>query len=147
MLFIPEQDLGMALLFNSYYLPISSAYSDTVFDVALLALGHEAQNYPLREDWVTRHTRPLAAALILALLTGVWIALRRLRSGAFSRRDVWLFIGLAIVDLALVSYALFYHLPNNESSVPVVVRFEPDLGLMLIIILLLTAGWGSMRSL
>jgi len=30
--------------------------------------------------------------------------------------------------------------------VRLVVRFEPDLGLMLVVILLLTVGWGSVRS-
>jgi CubicO group peptidase (beta-lactamase class C family) len=147
MIIVPEQDMGMVMLFNTSDTEMNSAYTNIAFDVALLALGQDAQNYPLEEDWMTRHLRLLGMVLILALLTGVWVTLRRLRSGTFSRRDGLLFIALAIFELLLVSYLLFIRLPNNESNLPLVLRFEPDLGLMLVIILLLTIGWGSVRSL
>lgn len=38
-------------------------------------------------------------------------------------------------------------LPAAKSNVPLTLRFEPDLGLILLVILLLTVGWGSVRSL
>ncbi|MBE2198729.1 MAG: hypothetical protein IAE79_08975 [Anaerolinea sp.] len=80
------------------------------------------------------------------LVSGIF-AIRQLRDANFSRRDGWLFISLAIIDLALIGYLLFVRLPNAKSSVPLTLRFEPDLGLLLLIILLLTLGWGLIRSL
>lgn len=74
------------------------------------------------------------------------VAVRRLRASALDRRDAWLLVGLAVIDLALVIYILVIRLPNNESSVRQVVRFEPDLGIMLLVILLLSVGWGTIRT-
>lgn len=150
MLIVPENQMGLSLLLNTNNPTIASAFKNIAFDIALLALGREAQNYPLEEDWLTQNLRTLGFGLILVLLCLGWIALRRLRGGAFSRGDGWLFIGLAVMDLALVIYILyilFIRLPSINSSVLQEVRFNPDLGLMLAVILLLALGWGSLRSL
>jgi len=147
MLLIPEQDLGVVLLMNGHDTTTTSAYNNIAFDIALLATGLEAQRYPLQEDLLTRNLRPLSAGVILLLLISGFVAIRRLRGEALSHQDRWLLVGLAIIDLALVIYTLFIRLPNNESSVRQILRFEPDLGIMLLVILLLTIGWGSVRSL
>jgi hypothetical protein len=147
MLLIPEKEFGMVLLLNNKDPLLSSAYSNIAFDVALLALGLEAQHYAPSEDLITRNLRPINIALILFLLLGGLVAIGRLRNAPFSRKEGSLFAGLAVVDLVLIIYVLFIRLPNNESSVRQVLRFEPDLGIMLLIILLLTAVWGSIRSL
>ncbi|MGD2078414.1 MAG: serine hydrolase domain-containing protein [Chloroflexota bacterium] len=147
MLIVPESKLGLVLLLNTNNPTINSAFKNIAFDIALLALGQEMQNYPLEEDWLTQNLRTLGIGLILVLLVLEWIALRRLRGGEFGRRAGWLFAGLAIMDLALAGYALFIRLPNIESSVLQEVRYNPDLGLILVVVLLLTLGWGSLRSL
>lgn len=146
MLIVPERDMGVVLLLNTKDLLIGSAFSNIAFDIALLALGQEAQNYPLQEDWLTQNGRTVGVGIVLALLVLNWIALRRLRSGIFSRRDGWLFAGLLVMDLALVVYALFINLPSMNINVPLLVRYRPDLGLILLAILLLTLGWGNLRS-
>jgi CubicO group peptidase (beta-lactamase class C family) len=147
MLLIPEKELGMVLLLNSNDPSQSSAYSNIAFDVTLLALGLDAQNYPPQEDMLTRYLRPLSLTVILLLLIGGWVALRRLRGHVLTIRDRWFFMGLTMIDLGLIVYLLGIRLPNNNSSVPLVLRFEPDLGVMLVIVLLLTAVWGSIRTL
>ena len=146
MLLIPEYDLGLVLLMNGPGPNNGSAFSNIAFDVALLALGLEAQRYPPQEDWLTQNLRPLAIILILLLLVSGAIAIRRLRGVNFSRRDGLFFTALALIDLALVGYLLFVRLPA-ATSVPLTLRFEPDLGLMLLVILALTVGWGVIRSL
>lgn len=146
MLLIPEYDLGLVLLMNGPGPTNGSAFSNVAFDVALLALGLEAQRYPPQEDWLTQNLRPLAIILILLLLVSGAIAIRRLRGVNFSRRDGLFFTALALIDLALVGYLLFVRLPA-ATSVPLTLRFEPDLGLLLLVILLLTLGWGLLRSL
>jgi CubicO group peptidase (beta-lactamase class C family) len=147
MLFIPEYDLGVVLLMNGPGPTNGSAFSNVAFDVAPLALGLEAQHYPPQEDWLTRNLRLLSIGLILLLLISGLVAIRRLRGVNFSRRDGWLFVALALIDLALAGYLLFVRLPAAKSSVPLTLRFEPDLGLLLLLILLLTVGWGVIRSL
>jgi CubicO group peptidase (beta-lactamase class C family) len=146
-LFIPEYDLGVVLLMNGPGPSNGSAFSNVAFDMALLALGLEAQHYPPQEDWLTQQLRPLGIGLILLLLISGAVAIRRLRGVNFSRRDGWFFAALAFIDLALAGYLLFVRLPAAKSSVSLTLRFEPDLGLALLIILLLTVGWGVIRSL
>ncbi len=147
MLLIPEYDLGLVLLMSGPGPANGSAFSNIAFDVALLALGLEAQHYPPQEDWLTRQLQPLAILLILFLLASGAIAIRRLRGAALTRRDGWFFMALALIDLALVGYLLLIRLPAAKSNVPLTLRFEPDLGLLLLVILLLTLGWGLLRSL
>jgi CubicO group peptidase (beta-lactamase class C family) len=147
MLLIPEYELGVVLLMNGPGPTNGSAFSAIAFDVALLALGLEAQHYPPQEDWLTQQLRPLSVGLILLLLVSGVFTIRRLRGETFSRRDGWLFITLAMIDLALAGYLLLVRLPNAKSSVPLTLCFEPDLGLLLLVILLLTLGWGLFRSL
>ena len=85
--------------------------------------------------------------ILLILLIAGFVALRRLRRQAFSRQDGWFFAGMAVIDLGLTMYFLLIRLPNNELTIQRVVRFEPDLGLMFLVILLLTVVWGSIRTL
>lgn len=147
MLLIPEYDLGLVLLMNGPDPTNSSAFSAIAFDVALLALGLEAQQYPPQEDWLTQNLRPLGIGLILLLLVSGMGAMQLLRRTVMSRRSSWFIAALALIDLALAGYLLLVRLPAAKSSVALTLRFEPDLGLMLLVILLLTVGWGIVRSL
>ncbi|MFO7678665.1 MAG: serine hydrolase domain-containing protein [Chloroflexota bacterium] len=144
---IPEYDLGLVLLTSGPDPHTASAISFMAFDLALLALGLEPQNYPANEDLLTRNLRPLMTALVLLLLVNGLVAVQRLRSGTFSRRDGMLFVGLAAIDLALVGYFLFVRLPTANATIPLALRFQPDLGILLVVILMLTIVWGSTRSL
>jgi len=144
---IPEYDLGVVVLLNGPGPTNGSAFSNIAFDVALLALGLEAQHYPPQEDWLTRQLRSLSVAIVLLLLLSTIVVIRRLRRPAWSRRDSWLYIILALIDLVLAGYLLFIRLPNAKSGVSLTLRFQPDLGLLLLVILLLTLGWGLVRSL
>jgi len=147
MLLVPEEEMGLVLLLNSNDPTIPSLYDNIAFDAALLALGRERQNYPLQESWLDRNLRLVGAALILLLLVSGLFAWRRLRGGAVSGRQLWFFAALAAIDLALIIYWLFIVLPDRKSSVPLVLRFSPDLGVLLLVFLLLTVGWGSVRTL
>lgn len=144
MLIIPERAFGMVLLLNSNE---GSAFSNIAWDVALLAQGQAPENFPAGEDWMTRHLRLLSVTLIIILLVSAWIAIRQLRQPEWHRKHGLLFAGLAVMDLAFIIYILAIRLPQNNTTVPLVLRFEPDLGLMLLLQLLLMIGWGSVRSL
>lgn len=147
MLLIPEKSFGMVLLLNSNDPTRSSTYSNMAFDVALLALGQPPQNYPPQEDWLTRQLRPLSVGLVIFLLLSGTLAIQRLRKNGLQQHDKWLLAAMTLLDIGLVVYLLLIRLPQNKSSVHQILRFEPDLGLMLIFILLLTIGWGGVRTL
>ncbi|MEM7114715.1 MAG: serine hydrolase domain-containing protein [Chloroflexota bacterium] len=147
MLLIPEKSLGMVLLLNSTDPTRSSAYSNIAFDLALLALGQPPQNYPPQEDWLTRQLRPLSIGLVIFLLLSGTLAIWRLRQNQLLGRDEWWFATMTLLDIGLIGYLLLIRLPQNNTSVRQLLRFEPDLGLMLILILLLTIGWGGVRTL
>ncbi len=146
MLLVPEHDLGLVWLTSGHDPTIGSAVDNVAFDVSLLAMGFDAQNYPPQEDFLRRNQRPLGMAVILLLLVAAPVAVVRLR-GRLSRRDRWLFAGLAVFDLALVLYILGYRLFELNTSVRHDLRFAPDLTLMSLVILVMSAGWGSVRSL
>lgn len=147
MLLIPAYDLGLVLLMNGRDPTAVSAFSNIIFDVALLALGLESQNYPPHEDLLLRNLRPVGITILLLLLVSAVLSWRRLRSREFTSRHGWLFLVLAVVDAALLYYFLFVRLPGPRYGIPQTLRFEPDLGLMLLLLLLLSAGWGTVRSL
>jgi len=54
---------------------------------------------------------------------------------------------LAIVDLALAGGLLFIRLPETKDTLSLALRFNPDIGLIYVILLLLTLGWGTIRTL
>ena len=146
MLLVPEHHLGLVWLTSGHDPTLGSAADNVAFDAALLAMGFDAQNYPPQEDLLRRNQRPLGMVMILLLLVAAPVAVVRLR-GRFSRRDRWLFAGLAVFDLALVLYILGYRLFELNTSVRHDLRFTPDLTLMSLVILVLAAGWGSVRTL
>lgn len=75
------------------------------------------------------------------------MAARRLRGRALTHRDGVAFLLMAALDITLIAYFLLVQLPENLTTVPLMLRLAPDLGLMLVIVLILTAGWGAIRSL
>lgn len=146
MLLIPEYDFGLVLLMNGRDPSTSSAFSNIAFDVALLALGLDAKDYPPHEDAFTANMRLIIAGIILVLLAFAAVAIVRLRSSRLARSDIILFSAMAVFDAALVIYTLFVGIPGFTSTLPLVLRFEPDMGLMLIVILVICIGWGSVRT-
>lgn len=147
MVIIPERELGVFTFMSGGDSANDAALDNVIFNVTLLALGlppslAEPQATGLDPWW-----RWIGVALILVLLASAVWAIRRLRSETFRHRDKWMFVALAALDLTLIAYFLFVQLPENLTTIPLMLRFNPDLGLMLVIVLILTAVWGTIRSL
>jgi hypothetical protein len=53
---------------------------------------------------------------------------------------------LPLIDLALAGYLLFVQLPQSITTLPLTLYFEPDIGLMYLLILVFTLGWGTLRT-
>lgn len=143
MLLVPERELGVVVLMNRSG---DEAQDNVIFTVAQLALGQEPSIPPASSPFLDRFIKPLSVAVLLLLIVSALWAFRRLRRGPLSGREMALFAGLAVIDLALLGYIFLVRLPAIKSSLPLVVRFEPDLGLLMVLFLLLTAVWGTART-
>jgi hypothetical protein len=53
---------------------------------------------------------------------------------------------LAAIDLILAGGLLFIRLPETNDTLALALRFNPDIGLMYILLLVLTLGWGFLRT-
>jgi CubicO group peptidase (beta-lactamase class C family) len=143
-LLVPERELGVVVLMNRS--GDDEAQDEVIFNVAQLALGQERTIPPSSSSFLDRAIKPLSVAVVVLLIAAAVWAFRRLRRGPLTRRDIGLFIGLAIIDLALLVYVFLVRLPQINSSLPLVIRYEPDLGLIFVLFLLLTAVWGTVRT-
>ena len=131
---IPEIELGVILLMNTNDPTVTSAFRFFGWDVALVALGAEAQYFPPGEEFAVRYARWIGAVVVLLLAAGLgWMLrkLRRLRAGSppspAERRGAVL---LAIAAVLPAAYGLLILFPDQSSSLPVVIRYLPDIGLL-----------------
>jgi CubicO group peptidase (beta-lactamase class C family) len=154
LVFIPELETGIVLLINKSDSSRMPEYFSIGWSLSMLAVGLE----PLESqsaDFIGKNARVLLAAIILLLgISMVW-AVRKLRqlpltSGSETRQKRKLAIQmtlLAIVDMALAGGLLFIRLPESKDTLYGALRFTPDIGLMYVLLLLLTLGWGTIRTL
>jgi CubicO group peptidase (beta-lactamase class C family) len=149
LVFIPELETGIVLLMNKHDPARMPEYFSIGWSLSMLAVGLE----PLETqsaDFIGKNSRALLAAIILALVIGMVWAVRKLRQAPPAPRQrrtlsVQMTL-LAIVDLALATGLLFVRLPDTKDTLLLALRFNPDIGLMYIILLLLTLGWGTIRT-
>lgn len=154
LVFIPELETGIVLLMNKHDPARMPEYFSIGWSLSMLAVGLE----PLESqtaDFIGRNIRVLLAIIIVLLGIGmIWSArnIRQLRSlpevGSRQKRKLAIQMTLlAIVDLALAGDLLLVRLPESKDTLSLAMRFNPDIGLMYILLLLLTLGWGSIRTL
>lgn len=150
---IPELETGIVLLMNKHDPARMPEYFSLGWSLSMLAVGLQPLE-PQYADFVGKNIRVLLAAVILLLgISMVW-AVRKLRqfpsnSGSDSRQKqlrIQMTL-LAIVDLALVGGLLFIRLPATKDTLSLALRFSPDIGLMYVLLLMFTLGWGTIRTL
>lgn len=154
LVFIPELETGIVLLINKSDSSRMPEYYSVGWSLSMLAVGLE----PLESqsaDFIVKNGRVLLAVIIVLLGIGaVWVV-RKLRqmssnSGSDSRQKRKLAIQmtlLTIVDLALAVGLLFIRLPESKDTLAGTLRFNPDIGLMYVLLLIFTLGWGTIRTL
>jgi CubicO group peptidase (beta-lactamase class C family) len=154
LVFLPELETGIVLLMNKHDPARMPEYFSMGWSLSMLAVGLE----PLETqsaDLIGKNIRVLLMVVIVLLGIGMVWAARKIRqlplkSGIDSRQKRKLGVQmalLAIVDLALAGGLLFIRLPETKDTISLALRFNPDLGLMYTILLLLTLGWGTLRTL
>jgi CubicO group peptidase (beta-lactamase class C family) len=153
LVFMPELETGIVLLMNKHDPARMPEYFSIGWSLSMLAVGLE----PLETqsaDFIGKNIRILLAAVILLLGIGMVWAVRKIRqlpskSGIASGQKRKLAIQmtlLAIIDLALAGGLLFIRLPESKDTLSLALRFNPDIGLMYVLLLMLTLGWGTIRT-
>jgi CubicO group peptidase (beta-lactamase class C family) len=154
-LLVPGEEIGLVLLINTNDPAIDSVFASVGWDVLLLYLGKEPMLYPPFEDFVRQNARPVFGVIAILLLGSFLWFLRKFRywrQNTLTSISTWkiipgyLLLPLA-VDILLAWFLLAVQLPDARSTTLVVLRMAPDLGLLLILILFFTLGWGSLRTL
>ena len=153
MVLIPERKLGVAVLMNKNQITEDAAYDNICWNTALLALGLEPALVPQQADFLARHGRGIGVSIVLLLASSaVLSALMLLRhtpenhAVRSQRRSVIFFSVLLLIDLALAGYLWFVQIPQSGTTLPLALSFEPDIGLIYLLILAFTLGWGSLRT-
>lgn len=154
LVFIPELETGVVLLMNKHDPARMPEYFSIGWSLAMLAVGLEPLE-PQSADFIGKNIRGLLAVIIVLLGIGAVWAARKLRqlpskSGIDAQQIRKLRIQmtlLAIVDLALAVGLLFIRLPESKDTLFLALRFNPDIGLMYVLLLIYTLGWGTIRTL
>jgi CubicO group peptidase (beta-lactamase class C family) len=147
---IPELEYGLIMLMNTNDPAIPSAFRFFAWDLTLIATGGQPQYFPPAEDYITQNSRWIAGVILilLLLLSGgvVWAlrTLKKVRKG-HTTSDPTLYLILLIpliTGTALIGYIFLKFLPDHNASLPVLIRFAPDLGILVLLLLLFFIGWG-----
>lgn len=144
---IPELDYGLVLLMNSNDPTIPSVFRFFAWDVTLISTGGEAQYFPPAEGFVQRRSRALFAVAVLLLAAGLVVSMRLIKqfrnSGSLSQprrlRQLLFAAGCLVLTAALLSYLLLVLLPDNNANLATLLRFVPDVGMLLLVLLILAA--------
>ena len=156
---VPERKIGLVLLMNTNDQAIMSAFAPVGWDIVSIYLGNQPSYYPPREDFISQNSLSiLIAANLLLLASFIWFV-RRLRSlrqsapaGAPTGASRWKMIfGYVViplaVDILLAWFLLAKQLPGARSTVWLTLRMFPDVGLLIVLVLVFTLGWGTARTL
>lgn len=154
MVIIPELETGIVVLMNKSNASKAPEMFNLGWSLCMLAVGLEPLE-PGSADFIGKNIRVLLAAVILLLGVSMVWAVRKLRqlpskpeSDARQKRKLAIQMTLlAIVDMALAGGLLFIRLPESKDTLFLALRFSPDIGLMYILLLMFTLGWGTIRTL
>jgi CubicO group peptidase (beta-lactamase class C family) len=152
---VPEQKIGVVLLMNTNDQAVESAFGSVGWDVASIYLGNQPSYYPPREDFIRQNSLwVLIGANVLLLASFIWFVrkLQSWRQSPMAGKSRWKMIfGYVViplvVDISLAWFLLAKQLPDAKSTVLFVLRMFPDIGLLIILTLLFTLVWGTVRTL
>jgi CubicO group peptidase (beta-lactamase class C family) len=154
-LFLPEERLGVVVLLNTNDESAPSRFHQMDSGIATILLGGEPPATIAYEDAVGQYVRTLLAAVVAVQIVGIGWALRRLRAwrrSPASRPPTGLAVAAQLVPALLldvgVTVAIWWLLADRAAGVPfeVVMRYAPDIALLIIVITILGIGWGVLRT-
>jgi CubicO group peptidase (beta-lactamase class C family) len=154
-LFLPEERWGVVALLNMNDGAAPSRFHQLHYGIATILLGGAAPETIAYEDVVGQYARTIVGAVVVLQIIGVAWALRRLhrwRRAPQSRPGSALGVAANLVPALLldlgVAAAFWWLVADRAAGAPieVVLRYAPDVTLLIFAITLLGVGWGVVRT-
>jgi CubicO group peptidase (beta-lactamase class C family) len=145
MLMLPGQEYGVVLLMNTNDYNITSVYKDFVWDMTLIANGGDAFYFKPYGDFMVRHSRWIAGGVTLLLLSGLLWNIRQWKRTE-NKGKSWTKWFVILLNLGLLAYIYLEFLPDNSASLPILLGYSPDIGILIILITLFSIGWMAVSA-
>lgn len=139
-LMLPGLEYGVVLLMNTNDFTITSVYKDFAWDVTLIANGGDAFYFKPSGSFVIRNVRWLAGGLILLLLSGLAWTIHQWRQDGNKSRG-WGKWFIILLNLLLMAFIYLRFLPDNSASLPILLGYSPDIGVLTILITVFSVTW------
>lgn len=152
MVIIPEKEAGVVIMMNKSDPSRESDMDNIGWSLALLALGVQPLDAP-PVDFMTQYGRVVGLSVVLAL--GIFLTWQIKKFHFLSRHKITAqenkatrrqIVLLAVFDLLLAGTLLFVTVPGYNETIPLALKFRPDIGWLYVAILALTLGWGALRT-
>jgi CubicO group peptidase (beta-lactamase class C family) len=153
-LLLPEDGWGVVVLMNMNDGSVGSRFHQMHYGIAAILLGTQPGATVAYEDVVSQYWKVIFGAIVALQVVGVILALRRI--AAWRRHPERRPIGSRLllghvalplaVDLAVAAAVWWLVLDRAQSPLALIVRYSPDIFLALVIVTVLSVGWGALRS-
>jgi hypothetical protein len=144
MLMLPGQEYGVVLLMNTNDYT-TSVYKDFVWDMTLIANGGDAFYFKPYGDFMVRHSRWIAGGVTLLLLSGLLWNIRQWKRTE-NKGKSWTKWFVILLNLGLLAYIYLEFLPNNSASLPILLGYSPDIGILVILITIFSISWMTVSA-
>lgn len=153
-LMVPEKNFGIVLLMNTNNPSIESIFSSIGWGISDIYFGFNTASISPTEPFIIKNIRLLLALTIFLLLgISLWFLFKWKiynRKSLFydqstKKKYLKLFLPYSL-EILMVIYLIEIMLPQNNTNLLMTIRFAPDIGLMLLVILFLTVIIGSLRT-
>lgn len=147
---VPGSGIGVALVINGNDTSAPSRLKSVDTNILRILHGQPAVPTVIHEDWLQRYSWAVALGLLVAQVLSLWLALSILlrRRGQPVKRLPAVAVGIGA--LALDGFALwlcFIYAPARfDTSLAVIVRQFPDVGISLVPVLALAIIWPVPRT-
>jgi CubicO group peptidase (beta-lactamase class C family) len=154
MLIVPKERWGVVTLVNTSNFAIQSAFNSIGWGVTVLLMGFKPPPTGINEDFLTQNARLIGVALalmqVLRLIGSIFV-LRHWRRQPESRPRglLWLSQSMllpAVIDIALAAWILVVLPRQQQTTLLDGIRSTPDMGVLVILVLVLALGWGALRT-
>lgn len=137
---MPGQDFGVMMLMNTEDPTITSVFRYFAWEVTLIANGGDAYYFQPSEEIIVRYSRWIFSGLTLFLLAGLLWSIRLWKRNRLGRY-AWMNVLPLLLNLSLLGYLYGKLLPENNTSIRLLLYGTVDLGVLTILVSLFATAW------
>lgn len=154
-LLVPERKFGLILLMNSNNPSIESVYSSIGWSLSEIYFNYNNVSVSPSEPFIIRNIRLVLVVIIFSLIATSllyffkWNICRK-DSLFYKQQKIKRYMKIFLpyfLEILLVVYLIEIMLPQNNTNLLLTIRFAPDIGLLLVIVLFFAIVIGSFRTL